>query len=79
MYDKINIYHKIKWLGVGDVDTDMNDLNKIREYISSRIARRKNIPGSVDKHIVAKVIDADVMFLSKMDKQHRSYSNDEEI
>ena len=76
------MYHEIKWLEIGDIDADMRDLDKIKGYISSRLVRRTDIPGLVGKPVndlVAKVIDADEVFLNKMDEQHRSYSNDEEI
>lgn len=82
-HDNLNhMYHEIKWLEIGDIDADMSDLDKIKEYISSRLVRRTDISGLVGKPVndfVAKVIDVDKVFLNKMDEQHRSYSNDEEI
>lgn len=82
-HDNLNhMYHEIKWLEIGDIDADMSNLDKIKGYISSRLVRRTDIPGLAGKPVndlVAKVIDADEVFLNKMDEQHRSYSNDEEI
>lgn len=75
-------YHEIKWLEIGDIEVDTDELGKIKEYISARLAKRGNIPELKDKpinKIVSEVIDADEVFLKKMDNQHRSYSNDEEM
>ena len=39
-----SIYHDIKWLDIGDINTDENDLSKIKEYISTRLGKRNNLP-----------------------------------
>ncbi len=77
-----NMYHEIKWLEIGDIEADTDELGKIKEYISGIFAKRADIPELKDKpinEIVSGVINADEVFLKKMDNQHRSYSNDEEI
>lgn len=77
-----DVYHEIKWLEIGDIEADTDKLGKIKEYISTRLAGRSDIPELKDKpvnEIVSGAINADEVFLSKMDKQHRSYSNDEEM
>lgn len=77
-----DMYHEIKWLEIGDIEADADELGKIKEYISARLAKRTDIPDLKDKpvnNIVSGVIDADEVFLNKMDKQHRGYSNDEEM
>ncbi len=78
-----DMYHDIKWLDAGDIDVDLADLDTIKTYISSRLEKRKDLPDTRDsklsiEEITSRVIDADVIFLDKMDKQGRSYSNDEE-
>ncbi|HOJ11790.1 MAG TPA: DUF6155 family protein [Clostridiales bacterium] len=78
-----DMYHDIKWLDAGDIDVDLAALQTTKTYISSRLEKRKNLPG-IDgsklniEEITSRVIDADEIFLDKMDKQGRSYSNDEE-
>jgi hypothetical protein len=77
-----DMYQEIKWLEIGDIGADTDELGKIKEYISERLAKRADIPELKDKpvnEIVSGAINADEVFLSKMDKQHRSYSNDEEM
>lgn len=77
-----DMYHDIKWLDAGDIDCDLNDLEKIKTYIALRLGKRKKPTGFDSKlsieEIVSKIIDADEIFLDKMDKQRRGYSNDEE-
>jgi len=77
-----DMYHEIRWLEIGDIEADADELGKIKEYISARLARRNDIPKLKDKsvnEIVSEVIDTDEVFLKKMDNQHRGYSNDEEM
>lgn len=84
LHDSLNdMYHDIKWLDAGDIAVDLADLGIIKGYISSRLKTRKNLPGTDNsklaiEEITSRVIDADEIFLDKMDKQGRSYSNDEE-
>jgi len=77
-----DIYYDINWLEVSNIDVDSNKLEKIKEYISSRLRKRKELPSfkvnmSVTD-IIGKIIDADEVFIDKMDKQSRSFSDDEE-
>ncbi|HEY5583179.1 MAG TPA: DUF6155 family protein [Ruminiclostridium sp.] len=75
-------HYEIKWLDIEDIDTNENNLQEIKEYISARLKNRNNLLKFDEKMsidgISCSIIDADEIFLHKMDKQHRSYSNDEE-
>lgn len=76
------MYYEIEWLDIQDIDLDEDELQRIKEYILDRIKKRNDLP-DFDKQIsinevVSKIIDADEVFLSKMDAQGIGYSNDEE-
>lgn len=77
-----DMYHDISWLDFCDIDVDLNDLEKIKEYITIRFEKRKEIPGFDSKmninDAIGKIIEADEVFLNKMDKQGSGYSEDEE-
>ena len=77
-----DMYYDIKWLDIKDIDVNENNLQEIKEYISARLKNRNNLPKfdvklSIDS-IICNIVEADEIFLNKMDKQHRSYSDDEE-
>lgn len=76
------MYYDIKWLDIEDIDVNENNLQEIKEYISARLKNRNNLPKfdvklSIDS-IICNIVEADEIFLNKMDKQHRSYIDDEE-
>ena len=78
-----DIYWQIKWLDIEDVDLDENELNNIKTYIVARLEKRKDLP-SFGKNIalgevVSEIVDADEVFLSRMDARSMNYSNDEEF
>ncbi|MBC2579150.1 DUF6155 family protein [Clostridium sp. DJ247] len=77
-----SMYYEIKWIGLDDIDTDENELRQIKEYISDRLRKRNNVPYfdekmSIDK-VVSEIIDANEIFLAKMEAQYIGYSNDDE-
>ena len=77
-----DMYYDIKWLDIEDIGANENNLHEIKEYISARLKNRNNLPKfdvelSIDS-IICNIVEADEIFLYIMDKQHRSYSNDEE-
>lgn len=77
-----SMYSEIKWLDLEDVDYDENKLKQIKEYILGRLEKRNNLP-DIDKKIsinkaISEIIDVDGVFISKMDAQGKSYSNDDE-
>ena len=77
-----DMYYDIKWLDIEDIEVNENNLQELKEYISARLKNRNNLPKfnaklSIDR-IISNIVEADEIFLYKMDKQHRSYSNDEE-
>lgn len=76
------MYNEIKWLALEDIDFDENELKEIKEYISSRLEKRNDLP-SFDKNVgvnevISEIIEADEIFLSKMEAQGIGYSNDDE-
>ncbi|MDK2905992.1 MAG: hypothetical protein PWQ67_337 [Clostridia bacterium] len=75
-------YYEIKWLDLDDIDADEKYLKQIKEYILDRLGKRNNLPEFDEKiginKVVCEIIDADEVFLTKMDKQGRGYSADEE-
>ena len=77
-----DMYYDIKCLDIEDIDVNENNLQEIKEYISARLKNRNNLPKfdvklSIDS-IICNIVEADEIFLNKMDKQHKSYSDDEE-
>ena len=76
-HDGLNyIYHDIKWLDTAIIDVNLEELGKIKAYISSRLEKRKDLPdiagGKLNiQEITCNVIDADEIFIDKMDKQAR--------
>jgi hypothetical protein len=82
-HDNLNImYFEIDWIDFEDIDLDEKELTQIKEYITDRLKQRNNLP-DLDKKtdiikIVSEIINADEVFLSRMDVQFRDYSNDDE-
>ncbi|WP_435788770.1 DUF6155 family protein [Clostridium sp.] len=76
------IYYEIKWIDFEDIDSDENELKKIKEYIADRLKLRNNLPdfdNNMKKiKMIDEIINTDEVFLSKMDAQFSSYSNDDE-
>jgi tetratricopeptide (TPR) repeat protein len=77
-----DMYYDIKWLDITDIDMNENNLQELKKYISTRLKNRNNLPKfdaklSIDG-IIGNIVEADEIFLHKMDKQHKSYSDDEE-
>jgi len=75
------MYKDIKWLDIEDIDKDKTI--KLKEYIINRLKRRSALPEfageiSLEEGTISKIIEADEVFLNKMDKQRKDYSNDEE-
>jgi len=82
-HDNLSImYFEIVWIDIKDIDSDENELKKIKEYITERLKQRNNLSGFDKKmnivKIISEIINADEVFLSKMDVQFRNYSNDDE-
>lgn len=76
------IYYGIKWLDLMDLNIDQSKLRNIKEYISNRLNSRNDIlkfnkEKSLDE-VISDIIDFDEVFLSKMDTQGLSFSNDDE-
>jgi len=82
-HDNINImYFEIEWIDFEDIDSDENKLTQIKEYITDRLKQRNNLP-NFDKKMdiikaVSEIINADEVFLARMDVQFSNYSNDDE-
>ena len=82
-HDNLSImYFEIEWIDFEDIDSDDNELEKIKEYITDRLKQRNNVP-NCDKETdiiktVSEIINVDEVFLSRMDAQFRNYSNDDE-
>lgn len=75
-------YAEIKWLELEDIGADDKELTQIKEYILNRLERRNNIPNFDKKRdinkVVSEIMDADELFLSKMEAKGGNYSNDDE-
>jgi hypothetical protein len=82
-HDNLSImYFEIEWIDFEDIDSDENKLAQIKEYITDRLKLRDNHPNYDNKmdiiEIVSEIINVDEVFLSRMEAQFRSYSNDDE-
>jgi hypothetical protein len=77
-----SIYFEIKWIDFKDIDSDENELGKIKEYITDRLKLRDNLPDFDNNmnmiRMVNEIINTDEVFLLKMDAQFSGYSNDDE-
>lgn len=76
------MYFDIECIDLEDIDSDDNKLTQIKEYITDRLKQRNNLP-NFDKKMdiikaVSEIINADEVFLARMDVQFSSYSNDDE-
>jgi hypothetical protein len=76
------IYSEIDWIDFEDINYDEKELTQIKEYITDRLKQRNNLPDFDENmniiNTVSEIINADEVFLSKMDVQFRGYSNDDE-
>jgi len=82
-HDNLSImYFEIEWIDLEDIDSDENELTEIKKYITDRLKQRNNFPNFDNKiniiESVSEIINADEVFLSRMDAQFTSYSNDDE-
>ena len=77
-----SMYFEIEWIDFKDIDLDENKLTQIKEYITDRLKQRNNLPNFDNKmnviETVSEIINADEVFLTRMDAQFRNYSNDDE-
>jgi len=75
-------YAEIKWLELEDVSVDDKELIQIKKYIADRTGKRNDLP-DFDKKvsvnmIISEIIDADEVFILRMDEQGENYSNYDE-
>ncbi len=76
------IYYQIKWFASEDFEIDEEEVKKLKEYITGRLEKRKELPGfgkniTLNK-VVSEIIDADEVFTARMIAGGMDYSNDEE-
>lgn len=76
------IYFEIKWIDFEDIDADDTEIKEIKEFILGRLEKRKDLPDFQQEmninNVVKKIIEADEVFISKMDAQFKDHSNDDE-
>lgn len=81
--DPSDIYWKMKWLDIEDIDLDENELKNIKTYIVKRLEKRKDLPSFGENnrldHVVSEIEDADEVFITRMNARCMDYSNDEEF
>jgi hypothetical protein len=78
-----DIYWEIKWLDLEDIEFDEEEVKNIKEYIIGRLEKRKDLPSFGIKitlgEVVSEIVDADKVFIARMDARSMDYSNDEEF
>jgi hypothetical protein len=78
-----NIYYEIKWLDVEDIEFDKEEVKNIKEYIFGRLEKRKDLTRFGKNitlgEVVSEIVDADEIFIARMDARRMDYSNDEEF
>ncbi|MCB2312072.1 DUF6155 family protein [Clostridium tagluense] len=80
-----NIYWQIKEFNLDEIDIDIDEeeVKNIKKYIFGRLEKRKDL-ASFGKNIalgevVSEIVDADEVFIIRMDARCMDYSNDEEV
>ncbi|NMM63079.1 hypothetical protein HBE96_10275 [Clostridium sp. P21] len=78
-----DICWEIKWLDLEDIEFDEEEVKNIKEYIFGRLEKRKDLTGFYKNitlsEVVSEIVDADEVFVAKMDSRSMDYSNDEEF
>lgn len=77
------IYCEIKRLDLEDIEADEEEIKNTKKYIFGRLEKRKDLT-SFDKNItlsgvVSEIVDADEVFIARMDARSMVYSNDDEF
>lgn len=78
-----DIYCEIKWLDLEDIEFDEEEVKNIKEYILRRLEKRKDLTRFGNNitlgEVVSEIVDADEVFIARMDARSMDYSNDEEF